>query len=217
MGRRKKIPVDEVPVVSDATNDATDDVTNVIKEEESNEPHKEEEKKPKKRGRKPKPKPENEEVTGPRRRGRRKKYTVDSIKKLRGPDDEEDKVTFASNNEHLKNLKQIPVSFGALNLTVHEEAEQDPTELRKMFDEKFKMKEEEKAPTVLVQERGTKMSIKKKHSQKTIFDYDNPNDSIIVPDSSMSKSRNDSVTDDEGENSDEIEEKTMFDSLKAKS
>jgi hypothetical protein len=129
---------------------------------------------PKKRGRKPKPKPENSDEVKPlgqRKRGRRKKYTIDSIKKLR-ENGEEDRVVFASNNDHLENLEQTQVSFGSLNITVHKEPPIDKYKLRKMFDDEFKMKEDEKAPTVLLQERGVPVMITKSEKETTIFDND---------------------------------------------
>ncbi len=123
---------------------------------------------PKKRGRKPKIQIENTEglINTPveqstdvpatdvqRKRGRKKKFVIESIKKLRDTDAIEDKIEFDSVNDNLDKLEnKTQVSFGSLNITVHRDNPQNKHDLRKLFDDNFNLKEDEKVPTVLMQD-----------------------------------------------------------------
>jgi hypothetical protein len=110
---------------------------------------------PKKRGRKPKQKVESteEEQVGQRKRGRKKKFQIESISKLRDSDNEDEKVVVISNDTQEKELpNQVQVSFGSLSITVNNTAPVDKTELRKIFDDDFNMKSNEKTPSILLQQ-----------------------------------------------------------------
>ena len=137
------------------------------------------EKKPKKRGRKPKIKDETADKKSVRKRGRRKKYEIDSIancrKKMQN-NGEISQVAF-SNNDNLTHLEQQDLSFGGVNLTIHKSKKPDISELRASFDKKFGMNETEKAPNVLLQERGNKFNINYVSNQNS--DSDSDSNSVI--------------------------------------
>lgn len=122
---------------------------------------------PKKRGRKPKSQTAQEVVPTEtplsistnteepvqRKRGRKKKYVIESIKKLRDSEFIEDKVEFDTVNENLDNLEnKTHVSFGSMNITVHRDNPINKHELRKLFDTEFNLEEVEKVPNVLTQD-----------------------------------------------------------------
>jgi len=116
---------------------------------------------PKKRGRKPKPKLESsepsvqEEGNVTKRRGRKKKFQIESIKKLRN--EEEDKFVFTANNDHLEKLEnQEQISFGSLNITMHNATPIDKHELRKIFNDKFELNDSEKVSNILLQDKNDK-------------------------------------------------------------
>jgi hypothetical protein len=130
---------------------------------------------PKKRGRKPKIRPEAElpdldkdgKQVEPvaRRRGRKKKFQIESIKKLRDPNTEEDRVVFSTNNDYQdtvhephSNVSQI--SFGSLIVTKHNSQPVDKHELRKMFNDDFELSPSEKVSNVLLQEQQNKKTVK---------------------------------------------------------
>jgi len=108
-----------------------------------------------------------------RRRGRKKKYAVESIKKLRENMTSEDKVVFHSNNDHLASLdNQMQVSFGSLNITVHNSNPIDKHELRKKFDNDFNLSNQEKVPNILLQENGERVFLTKKPKKEIdIFSF----------------------------------------------
>jgi hypothetical protein len=94
-----------------------------------------------------------------RKRGRKKKYVIESIKKLRDVDSVEDKIEFDSVNENLDKLEnKTQVSFGSLNITVHRDNPINKQELRKLFDNEFNLEEVEKVPSVLMQEEQEECS-----------------------------------------------------------
>ena len=129
---------------------------------------------PKKRGRKPKQKTDLEEETGQRKRGRKKKFQIETINKLRDSTVEEDKIVTISNNDNFSDLEnQVQVSFGSLNITVYNSAPVDKNELRKNFDSDFNMKLNEKAPSILLQDRGEKIAFgSSDKKQKFRFEFD---------------------------------------------
>jgi hypothetical protein len=98
--------------------------------------------------------PESKEAPeAQRKRGRKKKYVIESIKKLRENDSTVDKIDFDSNQDNiglLENKSQI--SFGSLNITIHKNNPVDKQQLRKLFDNEFKQSSEEKVPSVMIQE-----------------------------------------------------------------
>jgi hypothetical protein len=101
------------------------------------------------------PSEESQGPQGPRKRGRRKKYVIDSIKRLRETDEKkEDKIIFSSNNDHLDNLNPTQVSFGLLNVIKYSAPETDKQELRKIFDSAFNISQSEKVPNIILQEDG---------------------------------------------------------------
>jgi hypothetical protein len=88
-----------------------------------------------------------------RKRGRKKKFVIESIKKLRDTDAIEDKIEFDSVGDNLDKLEnKTQVSFGSLNITVHRDNPTNKHDLRKLFDDNFNLKEDEKVPTVLMQD-----------------------------------------------------------------
>src|SRR5574343_1497811 len=88
-----------------------------------------------------------------RKRGRKKKYVIESIKKLKDTYAIDDNIEFDSVSHNLDNLEnKTQVSFGSLNITIHKDNPINKHELRKLFDTEFNLEEDEKVPTVLIQE-----------------------------------------------------------------
>ena len=118
---------------------------------------------------------EVQEVEVSRRRGRKKKFKIESIKKLRDAEDTEDKLVFASNNDHLESLEnQVQVSFGNMSITMYNQNPVNKQELRKMFDNDFELSVKEKAPSVMLQENKTIRPEIKKSEIKTVKDLLEP-------------------------------------------
>lgn len=94
--------------------------------------------------------------TQQKKRGRKKKYVIESLKKLKSNDKEHDKVEFdihdSNNNNSANSDKKTLVSFGSLNITIHKKEPECSTKIRKFFDEKFELNDTEKVPSVLIQD-----------------------------------------------------------------
>lgn len=119
----------------------------------------------KKRGR-----PKNDNDKELRKRNRRKKYEIDSIKTCRERiqnKDGGDRVVFSENNENLNHLEQQEIPFGGVNITMYKSKKTNINEIRKNFDEIFKLDETEKAPNVLLQENGIKFNFQNYQSDES--------------------------------------------------
>ncbi len=97
----------------------------------------------KKRGRKPKPKPENEVPKVKKKRGRKKKCDIDALHKITGYsnvgesiDMIDNKINFSECNENFdKDLPSQKISFGNLSIIVQNAKKEDPKEIqKKLFD-----------------------------------------------------------------------------------
>lgn len=102
---------------------------------------------------------DQEEEKVKRRRVRKKIVEIDTIEKLNLPNNEKKPMTLnvmnddeSYNNSYKKeDINQSQISFGKFNITVKKASSMTPEELRKYYDEKFKINESDKTSKLMVQ------------------------------------------------------------------